>query len=206
MSDFRHLERPRTRPEFFGLATLDTVTCALAGGIVLMILMAALTDRSAPVKLTPLRAIFESGAAKDPTPGERGVSEAARTTRDMYNLAVVFLSVPSARDAVAQVSAVGQSCALAEVEARIMREAGSHFLSDQPGVSTALGIWAAGNPSGCRRFEVQSPVTTTVPCSVVLVTGGHYDIRRFPNCNVTFVFTTTFTEQGDAVFRFERGY
>ena len=71
MSDFRHLERPRSRPEFFGLATLDTVTCALAGGIVLMILMAALTDRRAPVKLTPLRAIFESGEAKDPTPAER---------------------------------------------------------------------------------------------------------------------------------------
>ncbi|WP_097152229.1 hypothetical protein [Cohaesibacter gelatinilyticus] len=206
MSDFRHLERPRSRPEFFGLATLDTVTCALAGGIVLMILMAALTDRSAPVQLTPLRAIFESGEAKDPTPAERGVSEAAAAARDMYNLAVVFISAPSSRDAVALVSARGQDCALAEVEARIMREAGSHFLSDDPGASTALGIWAAGNPVGCQRFEVQSPVTSTAPCSVVLVTGGHYDVRRFPNCNVTFVFTTALTEQGDAVFRFERGY
>lgn len=206
MSDFRHLERPRSRPEFFGLATLDTVTCALAGGIVLMILMAALTDRSAPVKLTPLRAIFESGEAKDPTPAERGVSEAAAAARDMYNLAVVFISAPSDIDAVAQVSAVVQTCTLAEVEARIMRKAGSHFLSDDPGGSTALGIWAAGNPSGCRRFEVQSPVSTTASCSVVLVTGGHYDVRRFPNCNVTFVFTTAFTEKGEAVFRFERGY
>lgn len=206
MSEFRHLERPRTRPEFFGLATLDTVTCALAGGIVLMILMAALTDRSAPVKLTPLRAIFESGKAKDPTPGERGISEAASATRDMYNLAVLFISAPSEREAVAQISAVGQTCALAEIEARVMREAGSHFLSDDPGDSTAIGIWAAGNPSGCRRFEVQSPVTETAACRVVLVTGGHYDIRSFPNCNVTFVFTTVFTEQGEAVFRFERGY
>ncbi|OWV42682.1 hypothetical protein CDZ97_15455 [Mameliella alba] len=203
MSDFRHLERPRSRPEIFGLSTLDTVTCALGGAIILMIFMAALTDRQAKVTLTPHRKILESGDREPATPTARATATSTADPKDMENLVVVYLDGAASRLGQApSIEAPTKACVSLDFQVRTLRSAPEHFGTDGDDLPVAFSVWAAGDAAPCTGFTLHVPAVHAAPCEATLVSSGHYQTRQFSSCRASMVFESN----GDKVYRFEREY
>jgi len=190
------------KPEVFGLATLDTVTCALAGAIVLLIFMAALTERDAKLVMSTERQILQSGEEEPATPAARQASTDSQFPVDMENLVAVFFDVGAKRGVLPIVVGRGSGCSNTVLGARTLRSPSEHFTSDSFASPVGVTVWASGDPVECREFSLQVPGVGPVGCTVTLVSGAHFDSRQIRACNATMVFKSN----GDRVYRFDREY
>lgn len=201
MSDFRHLERPKTRPELLGLSTLDTVTCALSGAIILMVVMASQTDPKAEVSLTTLRQIMQSGAGTDGTSVALEPDQAAAVAApsEVQNLAVIYFELEQDAGRVSNVTVLPAECHLTT---HLTYEAAAHFPSDPPQQLVGVSIWADDESDTCSAFSIQVNGIGSDSCQVTVVSGAHYDNRQMRDCSRAIRFSSN----NDSVFQFEGFY
>ena len=195
MIDRRRLALRRPRPELLGLSTLDTVTCALAGAIVLMMFMAFLTVPGAQVLLTDVRQIWQAGVGQGDGKDE-GTEAAAAAPVEVRNVAVLFIDLETN---VGVTAAVTQNCDFGE-PLFVLRSAKGHLT--QKDASHALVIWAEQPDPECTDFKikVEYDPKDAPACEVTLVSGAHYDTRRYTSCQTEFDLYSA----KDQVFRLER--
>lgn len=200
----RRLALRRPRPELLGLSTLDTVTCALAGAIVLMMFMAFLTVPGAQVVLTDVRRIWEAGVAlgqgEEAAQAAEAAAAAAAPSVDVRNIAVLFIDMTAK---VRLTATVKQYCDFGPPLYALQSAEGHLSGTDE---SHALVIWAERPHPECTDFKIKAEyhpmvsATVALGCEVTLVSGAHYDTRQYSSCPTTFDLYAA----RDQVFRLER--
>ncbi|MDE0208299.1 MAG: hypothetical protein OXJ64_00265 [Boseongicola sp.] len=168
----------RGRPEVFGLATLDTVTCALGGAIALMILMAAVTPPSAP-QIVPLRLLFQGGGGiGSPTDPEVIVDATEEPRIVVQQLAIVFIDFPEPYGDLS--ASVTGRCDIASPAAGFLRGQDVHPGDDLATSSQhALVIWTPPGGERCGRLVVEIEYADEHPrCDLLLISGPNYETRN----------------------------
>lgn len=179
MIDRRRLALRRPRPELLGLSTLDTVTCALAGAIVLMMFMAFLTVPGAQVVLTDMRQVWQAGVGQ----GEGEDEDQRAAAVEVRNIAVLFIDLETDIGLTADVT---QNCNFGE-PLHALRSAKGHLTRKD--ASHALVIWAKRPDPQCTDFKIRIAYDQEFappPCEVTLVSGAHFDTRRYSPCRTDF--------------------
>lgn len=201
MSDFRHLERPRTRPEMLGLSTLDTVTCALSGAIILMVVMASQTDPQAKVSLTAVREIRESGDGTDGTSISLQTGQIAGVAApgQVRNLAVIYFELKQGAEQISNVEVSSVDC---QLTTRLTYEPSAHFRTDPRQRLVGVSIWADGAASSCSAFSVRVNDIGNESCQVTLVSGAHYESQDVRDCSSSIRFSSN----NGSVFQFKGMY
>jgi len=198
MMDRRRFARRREKPELLGLSTLDTVSCALAGAIVLMIVMAATTPSTAKVELTPVREIFQSGAGTGGKDENPSLSVGKAGGGEVHNLAVLFLDFDRP---IALKPRLETQCARIDALSDL-GSAGEHFRGEAPRKTHALVVWAEPVRNGCTKLMLWLDYEDGPSgCDVTLVSGGHYQQLRKEQCRNGFDLYAL----GDGVLQFKRG-
>lgn len=201
MSDFRHLERPRTRPEMLGLSTLDTVTCALSGAIILMVVMASQTDPQAKVSLTAVQEIRESGDGTDGTSIslQTGQTAGVAAPGQVRNLAVIYFELKQGAEQISNVEVSSVDC---QLTTRLTYEPSAHFPTDPRQRLVGVSIWADGAASSCSAFSVRVNDIGNESCQVTLVSGAHYESQDVRDCSSSIRFSSN----NGSVFQFKGMY
>lgn len=201
MIDRRRFSRRRGKPELLGLSTLDTVCCALAGAIVLMIVMAATTPSKATVVLTSVREVFQSGRGlggddQPPTPSSGEAGDGG----DVRNLAVLFLDFDRP---VALAPKLDDKCDLGLDPLSDLGAADEQFQGVNERERHALVIWAKKTPTNCDTLTIELGYGGIPPpgCNATLVSGGHY--REMPKARCRGSFRLEIQDEG--VLQFARG-
>lgn len=168
----------RTEIEVFGLSMLDTVTCGLGGGLILMLYIASHIEPQAVVSVSREQAVgvgtTESG--RDGTAGDAAQEQA-------YGLASIVQSFQAA-EARGQVVVKACDGGLLPPTVRIasLRDKNAVFGGEPRSLGTA--VWwqgtAPANAPQCIAFEFQG--ITAGPCSMVYVADAHAYRRSLAKC------------------------
>ena len=176
MADLARYVRPAEQPEVFGLSTLDTVSCALGGAIILMILMASFIERGAPVKVSAHRGIL--GENENPSDDDAGVGQEGGSA--LSSIATLFLDFDGTDVAIAGVHAPGEHADCGGLRVSHLDPSRIASSRDPPADRLAFIVWDDGS---CPSFAVEPQYTSTPPpCTMTLVSGAHFDVKRFPRC------------------------
>lgn len=201
MIDARRARKPKLRPEVFGLATLDTVTCALGGSIMLLVLMASITDPRAAVALVDTRNFFQSGD------GDNGLQVSSQAGHDesveVRNLAMIYIDTQNETRIVASPG----NCAELDGSVLEMGASEQHFDQERLGKNHGIAIWPEQVPENCRKFALElSYDPAPSGCRITLVSGNHFQQKPqsgqgFATCPAKIRLRST----GRGVFQFDRG-
>lgn len=189
----------RIRPELFGLSTLDTVTCALAGAIVLMIFMAALTLPGAPLELRELSRILQAGDGSRAADDVLG--DPSNSANPLKKLVVLHIRFSGQHLPPRSVSAAGCKSSLTVSR---LRSARTHFADNDTDDRLAIVAWrnAGTGPRDCERFTIEvEPASARwerESCEVTLVSGAHVQTKLYPRCPRDFPVRSN----KDDVYRF----
>lgn len=201
MIDARRAKKPQLRPEVFGLATLDTVTCALGGSIMLLVFMATITDPKAAVALVDTRNFFQSGEGDDglKVSTQAGIEESVK----VRNLAMIYIDTRDETRLIAKPS----NCAELDDSIIIMSASAQHYSKEDLGKNHGIAIWPTQAPENCRKFALElSYDPAPSGCRITLVSGNHFQQKPqtgegFATCPAKIRLHST----GDGVFQFDRG-
>ncbi len=188
MSDISRHVRRSSSPEVFGLSTLDTVSCALGGAIILMILMSSFIERGAPVQITEYRQIFQKGDG-DPEPPpvdppDGGNGGGGKTVK-LSNLATLFLDFEGTGASTEDLKpTLSSSAGCTRKRVSILKPPSQHYPDEHASVRWALVIWA---DTGCKSFTLDLELKSMPPaCTATLVSGAHFDVKSFRPCHPRF--------------------
>ena len=195
-------------PEVFGLSTLDTVTCALGGAIILMIFMASFTEPDAPVQIADYRVIKQAGREK---PSEDVLGAATdESALQLSNIATVFFDF-----GVRGVNSAGVDpkprCEDRELHAppdvSLLKPPEAHYDNEGSEVRWALVAWAKP-PSECREFTIKLRLgSTPPPCRATLVSGANVQTRTYHRqcpSSLTLRASDATADEDRKVYRFSR--
>lgn len=191
----------RENPDTFGLSTLDTVTCALGGSIVLMLLLASLTDPQAEVTLDARRQILQSGSgeiAKSWAAGSREPGDPERNAST--SLVLLIVDYEDAVPGTFETAGCGGAIRITE-----LRHSNDTFSKNGASRIRAVTIWRDGPAkTKCGAFAVDLPMQGDLSrgCTMTLVSGAHYQYREESECPKKVDLTSN---EGE-VFRFKRGF
>ena len=177
--------RKRSRKEMadpFGLTTLDTVTCALGGAIIIMLLLAALVHPSAQLSVNRGQ-LGLAGTGDDSQPiavpvaeGEEDAEHGKQTSEDV-TIAVLILSF----DEPVEFLPITASCAGAPVNITQTRDAESNFDPSAASVhALTLRFPSPGQAVPCVRLSVPLTLPAGLACEITLVAGRHIQRQRHP--------------------------
>lgn len=187
--------------EIFGLSTLDTVTCALAGSIVLLIFMASFTKPEAAVQLVQYRELRQAGTGAKISTAQVGLSVDVSAPA-LKNLIVVYLKL----DQTPKLPVLRANGCNSTISVSPLRSAAGHFPGDSPDPLVAFVAWHdSKKPTGapCNDFTVEiAGGWAASRCAATLVSGAHVQFQRFDPCPRNYRFISN----GDDVFRFDRGW
>ena len=174
----------RNNPETFGLSTLDTVTCALGGSIILMLLLTEMTPKEAAVNMNEHRIILQSGSdGGDPQPAvvrEENKSGGTSAT----SLLVLIVDYSEEPSGTFEVTGCPSPSRITQ-----MRGPKENFLdAEMPppprNWTRAIAIWRDEEAiQECRNYKVTLPTQSTqAACRMTLVSGAHYQYRNSASC------------------------
>ncbi len=200
MIDARRARKPKTRPEVFGLSTLDTVTCALGGSIMLLVMLAAGTIPEAPVALVDIRKLFQTGAGADGlTLTEQSEMEEAVEIR---NLAMIYID--TGNKTVLKLKPT--RCTALEPSIISMAGAKVQYSPTPTGHQHAFAIWPE-NASTINCGKLALELDFEAPpggCRITLVSGNHYQLRPDDGLGyVTCPQRIRLRSNGQGVFQFD---
>lgn len=149
------------------MSALDTVTCALGGSIVLMLLMASRTLPEAPIVFVEQRQVLASGAQPE-----------SRTSQGRPT-ALLLLSIR--HDSPVDSSPLVLS-GCGGVDGRSLSSRNIlHADLDADWTEKGLLVWGDMDVP-CKRPVVKQQVSGSAGCRMLLVSGAHYDERRMTPC------------------------
>ena len=199
----RFVDRP-ANPEVFGLSTLDTVSCALGGAIILMILMSSFIERGAQVTITEYRQIFQKGVGEPaPPPRDTGNGDAAGADKasKLSNLATLFLDFEvTGAEPIKPKPTRGSPDVCKNTKVSILKPPKAHYPGEDADGRSALVIWA---DKRCTKLTIDLDLDRgRIPprCTATLVTGAHFQVKSFAPCLPRFRLRGA----GNQVFVFRR--
>ena len=188
MSDISRHARRSTSPELLGLSMLDTVTCALGGAIILMILMTSVIEPGAQVEITEYRRIHQAGAGTPGPPASdagEGIDSGQGQASKLSNLATLFLDFEGAGVSTKDLRpGLSQSKECEDATVSILKPPEGHYPGEQGERRWALVVWAE---SSCKSFTLDLELES-VPqaCTATLVSGAHFEVKSFRPCRPHF--------------------
>ena len=188
-------------PEVFGLSTLDTVTCALGGAIILMIFMASFTEPDAPVQIADYRVIKQAGQEKpsEEIPGTVTNEGALQ----LSNIATVFFDFGArgVNSADVDPKALCVNKASRHPAVSLLKPPEAHYVDEESEDRWALVAWA--DPTAdCKAFTIELGLgSNPAPCRATLVSGANVQMRNYRRgCPSSL----TLRSSGTKVYRFSR--
>ena len=197
----RFVDRP-VNPEVFGLSTLDTVSCALGGAIILMILMSSFIERGAQVTITEYRQVFQEGVgegAARPWVTVNGDEASADKASKLSNLATLFLDFEVTGAELKKPRPTPDSPDVCEnSRVSILNPPKAHYPGEIADGRWAVVIWG---DKRCPTLTIDFNHGRIPPsCTATLVTGAHFQVKSFPSCRPPFRLRGA----GNRVFVFRR--
>ena len=188
MTDISRHARRSSSPALLGLSTLDTVSCALGGAIILMILMSSFIEPGAEVEITEYREIYQKGAGTPgPTAPDAGksIETGEGQTSQVSNLATLFLEFQGAGVSTKDLEpTLSPSTGCKDSRVSILKPPEGHYPGEHADRRWALVVWA---DTDCDSFTLELELET-VPraCTATLVSGAHFDVKSFRPCRPRF--------------------
>ena len=197
----RFVDRP-ANPEVFGLSTLDTVSCALGGAIILMILMSSFIERGAQVTITEYRQILQIGVGQPaPSPPDAGHGDAAGADKasKLSNLATLFLDFEvTGAELIKPKPTPGSKDVCENTRVSILKPPKAHYPGENADGRWAVVIWG---DKRCPKLTIDLNQGRIPPsCTATLVTGAHFQVQPFSSCRPPFRLRGA----GNQVFVFRR--
>ena len=188
MTDISRYARRSSRPVLLGLSTLDTVSCALGGAIILMILMSSFVEPGAEIEITEYREIYQTGAGTPgPTPPgtENGTDTGEGQTSQIANLATLFLDFQGDGTSTKGLEpTLVPSTGCKDSRVSILKPPERHYPSEHADRRWALVVWA---DTDCESFTLKFELETVpTACTATLVSGAHFDVKSFRPCRPRF--------------------
>ena len=180
----KRFARPRSRPETFGLSTLDTVTCALGGAFVLLIFMAALTDPKAELTVDRQRTLDDSGRVE--------LQEAAAWTdaadpnaEALDNIAALIVDYDRPLRDATKIGVARPAVGCKKLRYAVSRDSRANYSREakpRPAQRLAITLWLEKSGPTCNSVVIELPPTgdSRIGCVVRLVAGRHWQIRDYP--------------------------
>ena len=169
---------------------LDTVSCALGGAIILMILMSSFVEPGARVEITDNRQINQKGTGD---PGltapdtEDGIESGEGQTSEISNLATLFLDFQGTEVSTKDMKpTLASSTGCNDGRVSVLKPPGQHYPGEHSERRWALVVWADAD---CKSFALDLEVEPEIlprTCTATLVSGAHFDVKSFRPCRPRF--------------------